>query len=79
LNGFIDFFIFFFYVQVKKPDAAIFRMALNGAQVQANEIVYIEDVEMFTQVATDEGISSIWHKDYLSTARALAGLGLTIK
>jgi hypothetical protein len=34
---------------------------------------------MFTQVATNEGISSIWHKDYLSTARALAGLGLTIK
>jgi len=64
---------------VKKPDAAIFRMALNSAQVQANEIVYIDEVEMFTQVATDGGISSIWHKDYLSSTRALAGLGLTIK
>jgi hypothetical protein len=51
-------------------------MAVGGAQMAADKVVYIDDVEMFTQVATDAGIKSIWHKDYLSTTKALAELRL---
>ena len=46
------------------------------AQVCAGEVVYIDDVQMFTDVATDLGIKSIWHKDVVSTSKALADLGL---
>lgn len=74
----MDFFISSCYVHVRKPDAAIFRMALDGAQVPADEIVYIDDVQMFADVAIDLGIKSICHINYLSTARALAEWGLAI-
>jgi HAD superfamily hydrolase (TIGR01509 family) len=79
LNQFVDFFISSCYVHIRKPDAAIFKIALDGAQVPVDEIVYIDDVQMFADVATDLGIRSIWHKDHLSTAKRLAKLGLTIE
>ena len=79
LNEIFDFFVSSCYVHLRKPDAAIFRLALDGAQVPADEIVYIDDVQTFVNVATDLGITSIRHTDYLSTSKALANLGLTIK
>ncbi|MEO7485597.1 MAG: HAD-IA family hydrolase [Ferruginibacter sp.] len=79
LNSFVDFFVSSCYVHVRKPDPAIFRLALDGAQVPAHEIIYIDDVQLFTQVAADAGIVSIWHKNYLSTAKELAELGLAIE
>ncbi|MEO5995713.1 MAG: HAD-IA family hydrolase [Chitinophagaceae bacterium] len=78
LNQFVDFFISSCYVHLRKPDAAIFRMALEGAQVQTDEIVYIDDVQMFADVARDLGITSIWHRSYLSTSDTLTVLGLQI-
>ncbi len=79
LNEIFDFFVSSCYVHVRKPDAAIFHIALDGAQVPANEIVFIDDVSMFADVASDMGIKSIHHTDYLSTVKALADLGFTIK
>ncbi len=76
LNSFVDFFISSCYVHVRKPDVAIFRMALDGAQVRADAIVYIDDVQMFVDVAKDLGITSIRHTDYSSTSDALENLGL---
>lgn len=79
LNGIFDFFVSSCYVHLRKPDAAIFRLALDGAQVPVDEIVYIDDVQMFIDVAKDFGITGIHHTDYLSTSKALADLGLAIK
>ena len=79
LNSFVDFFVSSCYVHIRKPDAAIFRLALDGAQVPPGEIVYIDDVAMFTDVAKDMGITSIHHRDYLSTTKALAAFGLLAK
>jgi putative hydrolase of the HAD superfamily len=79
LNEIFDFFVSSCYVHLRKPDAAIFRLALDGAQVPVDEIVFIDDVQMFIDVAKDIGITSIHHTDYLSTSKALADLGLTIK
>ena len=76
MNSFIDFFVSSCYVHVRKPDVAIFRMALDGAQVPADEIVYIDDIQIFVDVATDLGITSIRHTSYSSTLGALAALGL---
>ena len=79
LKEIFDFFVSSCYVHLRKPDAAIFRLALDGAQVSVDEIVFIDDVQMFVDVAKDIGITSIHHKNYLSTSKALADLGLTIK
>jgi putative hydrolase of the HAD superfamily len=78
LNQFVDFFISSCFVHFRKPDADIFLIALDIAQVPAEYVVYIEDVQMFVDVARDLGIRSIHHKDYLSTSAELASMGLRI-
>ena len=76
LNQFVDFFISSCFVHFRKPDADIFRIALDIAQVPVQHVVYIEDMQMFVDVASDLGIRSIHHKNYLSTSAELGHLGL---
>ncbi len=79
LNQFIDFYISSCFVHFRKPDADIFRIALDIAQVPAEQVVYIENTQMFVDVARELGIRSIMHKDYLSTSLELAAMELKIK
>lgn len=76
LNGLVDFFISSCFVHIRKPDADIFRFALDTAQVPARQVVYIENIPMFVQVAEGLGISSILHTDYKSTCAKLSSFGL---
>jgi len=78
LNQFVDFFISSCFVHFRKPDADIFKIALDIAQVPAEQVVYIEDIPMFVEVAKDLGIRGIRHTDYKSTHSELSSLGLTI-
>ena len=78
LNRFVDFFTSSCFVHFRKPDADIYRVALDIAQVPAERAVYIEDIQMFVDVAGDLGIYSIRHKNYLSTSEELATMGLKI-
>ena len=78
LNKLMDAFVSSCFVQIRKPDAAIFRLALDIAQVPAREIVYIDNTAMFTQIAEGMGIQSILHTDYESTCAKLASVGLRI-
>lgn len=76
LNRFVDSFVSSCFVHVRKPDADIFRRALDIAQVPARQIVYIENTPMFVQIAEGLGIRSILHTDYRSTSAKLASFGL---
>ena len=76
LNRFVDFFISSCFVHFRKPDADIFRVALDIAQVPPEKTVYVEDLQMFVDVAGDLGIHGIRHKNYLSTSAELASMGL---
>jgi HAD superfamily hydrolase (TIGR01509 family) len=76
LDGFVDSFISSCYVHVRKPDADIFRLALDIAQAPARQVVYIENTPMFVQIAEGLGIQSILHTDYQSTCAKLASFGL---
>lgn len=76
LDGFVDFFICSCFVHLRKPDADIFRLALDIAQSKLDEVLYIEDRPMFVQVASELGIHGIIHKDYASTrASFIAKMG----
>ena len=79
LDQFVDFFVSSCFIHYRKPDTDIFQIALDIAQVPAENVVYIDDREMFVNVAKGIGITSIHHTDYLSTSKALADLGLTVK
>ncbi len=76
LNEFVDFFISSCFVHFRKPDADIWKVALDIAQVPIEQVVYIDDRPMFVQVAEGLGIKGITHKDYAQTKAALAALGL---
>ena len=76
LAGFVDAFISSCFVHLRKPDADIFRLALDIAQAPARQIVYIENTPLFVQVAEGLGIRSILHTDYKSTSAKLASFGL---
>ena len=76
LDRFVDSFISSSFVHIRKPDADIFRLALDIVQAPARQVVYIEDTPMFVQIAEGLGIRSILHTDYRSTCAKLASFGL---
>jgi HAD superfamily hydrolase (TIGR01509 family) len=76
LDGFVDSFVSSCFVHFRKPDADVFRLALDVSQVPARKVVYIENNPMFVQIAEGLGIRSILHTDYRSTCAKLASFGL---
>jgi putative hydrolase of the HAD superfamily len=78
LDGFVDAFISSCFVHLRKPDADIFKLALDIAQRPARQIVYIENTPMFVQIAEGLGIQAILHTDYKSTCGKLASFGLEV-
>ncbi len=76
LTRFVDAFISSCFVHVRKPDAEIFRLALDIAQAPAERVVFIDNTQMFVDVAGRLGIRSIHHTDYRSTCAQLDALGL---
>ncbi|MFN2112295.1 MAG: HAD family hydrolase [Anaerolineales bacterium] len=79
LREFIDFFISSCFVHYRKPDEDIYRIALDVAQVQPDQVAYIDDRAMFVDVARGLGIHSIVHTDFQSTRQSLAELGLAVE
>lgn len=78
LNQFIDAFVSSCYVHLRKPDVDLFRLALDVAQVEPDQVVYIDDRPMFVQVAQTLGMNCLHHTDYETTKETLAGLGLRV-
>ena len=76
LGAVIDFFISSCFVHFRKPDADIYRVALDIAQVRPEQVLYIEDRAMFVQVAEGLGIRGIVHSDTSTTRQMLAEYGL---
>jgi len=76
LDAFVDAFMSSCFVHIRKPDADMFRLALDVAQTPARKVVYIENTPMFVQIAESLGIRSILHTDYKSTCAKLASFGL---
>lgn len=78
LGEFVDFFIASSFVHFRKPDADIYRIALDVAQVPVEQVLYIEDRLMFVEVARGMGIRSIHHTGFDATRENLASLGLSL-
>jgi putative hydrolase of the HAD superfamily len=78
LDQFIDFFISSSYVHLRKPDAEIYRIALDIAQVPVKEIIYIDDRPLFIEVAESLDIRGIRHIDVETTQKELERLGLSV-
>lgn len=75
LHSIADFFIVSSFVHFRKPDTDIFRIALDTAQVNPSQVVYIEDRAMFVQVAEGLGLKGLKHNDYAETKKKLQQIG----
>jgi putative hydrolase of the HAD superfamily len=79
LGSYVDFFISSCFVHYRKPDADLYRLALDCAQVLPGQAVYLDDRAMFVEVARGMGIKGIHHTGFESTKAALATLGLALE
>ena len=78
LSAFIDIFVSSCFVHYRKPDADIYRIALDIAQANPDQVVYIDDRAMFVEVAQELGIRGVLHRDCETTQRALETMGLSL-
>jgi putative hydrolase of the HAD superfamily len=76
LNRFVDFFVSSCFVHYRKPDADIYRIALDISQAKLDQVVYIDDRGLFVEVARSVGLNGILHTDYETTRKSLERLGL---
>ena len=75
LGCFVDAFVSSCFVHMRKPDADIFRVALDIAQTDPADAAYIDDRAMFVDVAATLGIRGVVHRDAATTARELMAYG----
>ncbi|HEY3738903.1 MAG TPA: HAD family phosphatase [Bryobacteraceae bacterium] len=75
---FADFFVSSCFVHFRKPDRDIFQMAIDLAQADPAESIYLDDRPMFVEVAASLGLQAIRHTDYASTKAAFANLGVVV-
>ena len=61
LRDVADFMVISHCVHMRKPDAQIWQLALNLAQADVEEAIYVDDREMFVKVAADLGFKSFQH------------------
>jgi len=67
----IDFFVSSCFVRARKPETAIYTIALDVAQARPEETVYVDDRPFFVEVASALGMNGIVHKGLEPTLSAL--------
>jgi putative hydrolase of the HAD superfamily len=79
LRDVADFMVISNCVHMRKPDHEIWRLALDLAQVTPADSVYVDDREMFVQVAVEIGFTAIQHISVASTKQKFLDLGLRVE
>ncbi len=76
LRQLADFLVISHCVHMRKPDHEIWRLALDLAQAEPREAVYVDDREMFVNVAAELGFTAVHHTSLESTRERFRELGL---
>jgi putative hydrolase of the HAD superfamily len=74
LHDCFDAFITSCEVQMRKPDPAIYKLAMGVAMVRPEECIYLDDRIMLVNAAEKLGIRSHHHTDFESTKLLLKSL-----
>ena len=74
-----DFMVISHFVHFRKPDPEIWKLALNLANARPEESIYIDDREMFADVASGLGFTAIHHTSLETTSTRLRELGLAVE
>lgn len=77
LNELFDAFVSSSFVHLRKPDADIFRMAIDISQASPEASIYIDDRMMFVEIARTFGMHGIQHKNLEETKKKIHSFGLS--
>jgi len=75
LRQLCDFMVISHFTGLRKPDPEIWRLALELAQAEASESIYVDDREMFVESARELGFTAIHHTSLELTREHFARLG----
>jgi len=78
LRELADFMVISHCVRLRKPDREIWQLALNLAQATPHESIYVDDREMFVNVAAGIGFAAVHHVSVENTKERLRELGLQV-
>ncbi len=78
LREYFSLFISSCFVGLRKPEAPIYRLALNLSQRKPEECVFVDDRALNVERAADLGIHAIQYQSAEQLAAALAVLGVKI-
>jgi putative hydrolase of the HAD superfamily len=76
LPAIADFIVVSHCVHMRKPDAQIWELALNLAQVKVEQAIYVDDREIFVKRAADLGFTAFQHVSVEQTKQSFEKLGL---
>lgn len=79
LGELADFMLISHFVHFRKPDREIWDLALNVTHTQPSEAIYVDDREMFTDVAAELGFTAVHHVSLENTKAQFRELGLTVE
>jgi putative hydrolase of the HAD superfamily len=79
LRKLCDFMIISHFVHMRKPDPAIWQLALDLVQLRPEQAIYIDDRAMFVDIAAGLGLKAIHHVSLEETADQLEALGLVTR
>ena len=79
LNELFDAYVSSAFVHLRKPDADIFRMAIDISQTVPEHSLYIDDRSMFVDVAKTLGMHGIHFEGLESTTNQLKAFGFNLE
>lgn len=74
LNEIFDICVFSCFVHLRKPDPNIYQIAINLAQINPHDIIYIEDRPLLVEIGRKIGFRSIRHTHIDATKKLLEDL-----
>jgi len=78
LTTIFDFFVSSCFVKLRKPDPDIFQLAFDMVQTPLQQIVFVDNTSLFTDIAKSMGMHTIHHQDYTRSCAQFAALGLPL-
>lgn len=78
LRDLADFIVMSYFTGMRKPDPAIWKLAVNLAAVDPEDAIYVDDRAVFAEIAGEMGFASVHHTSLEATRDKLASLGLRV-
>ncbi|QDV85823.1 Phosphoglycolate phosphatase [Stieleria magnilauensis] len=78
LHVVFDLFVCSCFVNLRKLDSDTYRLALDLTQARLERVIYVDDRQMFVDIAAKLGIRSVCHQSLESTKRQFAEFGVRV-